>query len=332
MMKKLFLCLIVLFSLGGAVSLFSQQVLYFGLSGGATIPVLDFDKDAVYHYESVSAFEKGVKVDFAPQADFIPSINASLYFGFEANKYLGVRLGADFYFLVTEKAPVDFYHTDTSNKKVEDFKGTISYQYNLLTVPLLMQLYFINKDVFRLGVEAGPFFGFPLGTVARTTDPSSSTKDLEQRFSVGLQLGLISEFKIGRGAITFNIDFVRDFYDSLSPVMPDVMANPDATVAIPDSVSEGKFTIFQGIKVSLGYKYNIQLSGAPAATTDVEVDVDNINYYMVMGTQAEGPLKINEMRNLHRRGMLKADTMLWKSGMDNWAPAADFEEFALLFR
>lgn len=345
-MKKLYLYLIVLFSLGSGASLFAQQVLYFGLSGGVALPVIDFSKDAVFYYESVNKFPLGdLKVNFNPQADFAPSINTSLYLGFEANKYFGVRLGADFYFNVTEQALIDFYSTD---KSVE-VNSTISYQYNLVNIPLLSQLYFINGNVFRLGIEAGPFFGFPLGQINRTVegavkgDTSGTTPvaitnpqaaSLDGRLMVGIQIGLLSEFKIGRGAFTFNIDFMRNLYNSISPVMPDVMFDPEATIAIPGEVTEEKITIFQGIKISIGYKFNFQLSGPPAQASNEELTVsdNNINYYIVVGTQAEGPLKISDMRNLHRRGILKADTLLWKTGADNWTQAADLPEFAPLFR
>lgn len=339
-MKKLFLCFIFILLLKAAAPVFSQQTFYFGIAGGAGIPILDFNKEAVFQYEVVRNFSNNPQVTFNPQSETAPSINTSLYFGLEANKYFGVRLGADFYFLVNETAPIDFYQI-VSNKTSYYFKGTINYQYNLVNIPALAQVYFVNGNVFRLGIEAGPFFGFTLGGVERTVEGTSDDasivapgpETLDPIFTMGLQAGLISEFKIGRGALTFNIDFARDLYTSIETVMPEIMQNPEAIVTIPDGTAEKKLTIFQAVKVSLGYKFNIQLSGPPSSTGEAIIaDDSNANYYIIVGAQAEGPLKISDLQGLHKRGILKADTMLWKTGMDNWTEAADFAELFTLFR
>ena len=54
-------------------------------------------------------------------------------------------------------------------------------------------------------------------------------------------------------------------------------------------------------------------------------------WYVAKGKQ-KGPIGTDQLHYLLRAGTITARSLLWKSGMKDWQPAARFDELALLLR
>jgi uncharacterized protein DUF4339 len=54
------------------------------------------------------------------------------------------------------------------------------------------------------------------------------------------------------------------------------------------------------------------------------------NWWYVAKGKQQGPVGTDQLHYLLRAGTLTARSLLWKSGMKDWQPAARFDELALL--
>lgn len=307
----------MLIFLGCIAGISAQSAFIFGVEAGAALNVVDYDRLAIrdykikYEMEDVLGFQ-------AMQTTIGPPIIAAIFFGFDVSKYAGFRTGIDFYINVKDEFATTLY-----DKKV------MTYKYSFLTIPLLANIYFLNTRLFRMGVSLGPYFSIPLGDIERTA-PEYGTKpaqsgSIPQNYAAGFQAALLSELKLPKGAITLSIGYNRDLWTGYKPMI----FSSDTT--IPNSSYEQKLTIFQGIAVKLGYKFSI-LMGAPAAEKDEsDGNDDQPVYYRVVGTEAEGPLSINDLKSLYQRSILRKDTQLWKDGLGNWQEAQSFPELGAIF-
>ena len=71
---------------------------------------------------------------------------------------------------------------------------------------------------------------------------------------------------------------------------------------------------------------------APAAVPAVDAKLfDSARYYMIVAELTEGPFAFSDIASLIGRGLLTKESMLWKKGMINWEPAANFQELSPLF-
>ena len=69
--------------------------------------------------------------------------------------------------------------------------------------------------------------------------------------------------------------------------------------------------------------------GAAAAQTPLNLNISG--YFVNLNGQPAGPLSGPELRELINHGQLTRDTLVWKEGMPNWAPAWTGPEVAPLF-
>jgi hypothetical protein len=360
--------------------IYAQQVFYFGLQGGVGLNLPDVELNAIdtfeykygiYEYIKALNEYKGSTVNFYRESflpisdtagdgfvniNLSPGVVASLYFGYEGNKYFGVRTGADLHYGVNDLFKFAFIAELTgvyNSAKYPDvippparhtiMTGSINYVYSFINIPLLATIHFVNKKVFRLGFALGPYLSIPLGDIEATYQVESAIERkpiahmIKQDLGAGIQIEILTELKIGKkGAITLNIGYSREFlkfFDSMI-LNPELMSQ--STITIPrydmdadkrfDDVKERKLTVFQGVKATLGYKFNIQISGPPG--TGTAVADPNANYFMIIGSQVEGPLKITDIQKLCNASVIKSDSMMWKTGMDDWKNAGTFQELA----
>ncbi|MDR3324876.1 MAG: GYF domain-containing protein [Spirochaetaceae bacterium] len=312
--------------LGSAAGLNAQQAVVFGVEAGAAMNIFDYNKLAIRSYKvelvnttNFAAVQEGISLP----------IVASLFTGYEFSKNFGIRVGLDFYINATDK----FLWT----KLIDGTASTpVSYTYSFLNLPLLANVYFLNGSVFRMGFSLGPYFSIPLGDVERTgpvgtyanavyTAGPSGNVTIPQQSAAGIQAGLLTEFKLGPGALTCNLDFVRELWASNNAML----LSGDPVIPLPGD--RQKATILQGIKITLGYKFRIALSAGAAEAAASGSPDDPAIYHMVIGAGTDGPYTMNDLTNLHQSDVLKPDTLLWKDGMANWENAESFPELESLF-
>jgi hypothetical protein len=351
-----------------AQPLHAQQTFYFGVQGGAAFNLPDANLQAidtfqykygVYNHIENNPYGSSYSESFTPISDMMgdgfvninlsPAIAASLYFGYEGNKHFGIRIGADIYYNVNDIFKFNILAISPQSVEYPPYiiiGGTINYTYSFVNIPLLATIHFANKKSFRMGVALGPFLYVPIGDIQATYQltsmvelpsplPLPVSNTIKQDLGAGFQLELLTEFKIGKAAITFNIGYSREFFKFFSSMVMNTELMTSDKITIPrydrdtpaerfSEVEELKLTVFQGIKATLGIKFNVQISGPPGASGPVS-DIDS-NYFMIIGSQVEGPLKIMEIQKLCNAGVIKADSLIWKTGMDDWKSAETFEE------
>jgi hypothetical protein len=155
-------------------------------------------------------------------------------------------------------------------------------------------------------------------------------------------------------------------------VEPDSDGNRVVTIPdITDRDSEQKLSVFMAPKLTVGFKYSFMLKnkGAGANTTNETVTneavspelstvIQTINsikassdvqttpavplapvvidetakYFIIVGSQAEGPLLFSDLQKLHKGGMFPRNTMVWKNGIENWVEAEKLSEFAAFYK
>jgi hypothetical protein len=366
MNKKILLALVIFLSFFFVFELHAQQTFYFGVQGGAAFNLPDANLQAidtfqykygVYNHIENNPYGSSYSESFTPSSDMMgdgfvninlsPAIAASLYFGYEGNKYFGIRIGADLYYNVNDvfKFSIIGISTQSDKKPYMIIGGTINYTYSFVNIPMLATIHFVNKKSFRMGLALGPFLYVPIGDIQATYQltthvllpsklPLPVSNIIKQDLGAGLQAELLTEFKIGKAAITFNIGYSREFLKFFNSMVMNPELMTQSTVTIPrydrdadkrfSEVEELKLTVFQGVKATLGVKFNIQISGPPGASSAVS-DIDS-NYFMIVGSQVEGPLKIMEIQKLCNAGVIQANSLIWKTGMDDWRSAETFPE------
>jgi hypothetical protein len=356
MNKKILLTLVIFSSFFFVFALHAQQTFYFGVQAGAAFNLPDVSLKAIdtyqYKYGVYQYIEDNPSFtqSFAPTSDMMgpgyvninlsPAIAASLYFGYEGNKYFGIRMGADLYYNVIDI----FKFSINAKSEAGNFKmigGTINYTYSFINIPLLATIHFANKKSFRMGIALGPFLYVPLGDIQAAYQLDTvvlswfASNVIKQDLGAGFQAELLTEFKIGKSAITFNIGYSREFFKFFNSMVlnPELITSETITIPRYDrdtpakrlaEVDELKLTVFQGVKATLGIKFNVQISGPPG-TSAAPSGIDS-NYFMIVGSQVEGPLKLIEIQKLCNAGIINSSSQVWKTGMDNWKNAETFEE------
>ena len=59
--------------------------------------------------------------------------------------------------------------------------------------------------------------------------------------------------------------------------------------------------------------------------------VQGILYYIVVNGQATGPYNLNTLRQMMTVGQFTSDSLVWKTGMSEWAKAGSVDEMKPLF-
>ena len=59
--------------------------------------------------------------------------------------------------------------------------------------------------------------------------------------------------------------------------------------------------------------------------------VPGILYYIVVNGQATGPYDLNTLRQMMTVGQFTSDSLVWKTGMSEWAKAGSVDEMKPLF-
>lgn len=70
--------------------------------------------------------------------------------------------------------------------------------------------------------------------------------------------------------------------------------------------------------------------GAAPPLTGFGATSPAFTYHVVFGGQTVGPVSFDEMKRAAAGGQLKADTPVWRAGLQGWAPASDVPEIAQL--
>ena len=63
-----------------------------------------------------------------------------------------------------------------------------------------------------------------------------------------------------------------------------------------------------------------------APSPDTPPPIPRADWYYAVGTERRGPVDYATLSGLASAGTVSAATLLWKSGMKDWAPAATIEE------
>ncbi|MEE9413510.1 MAG: GYF domain-containing protein, partial [Methylococcales bacterium] len=53
-------------------------------------------------------------------------------------------------------------------------------------------------------------------------------------------------------------------------------------------------------------------------------------YYIAVDGNSEGPFTLDELKSKAQSGLVKADTLVWQPGMDNWQTVSEFDELKSL--
>jgi hypothetical protein len=323
----------------------AQTHFYFGANAGAMLGILDWDTSAIAKYiSSIPSYHNYAY----EQAEFSISPLGGIIMGYSTRRF-AFETGAELLLNVQEATGLKKTVADAA------YAAVARYTYSSIIVPLIMRINFAAKPSFRFGMSLGPYFSFPLGEIERTLEGAKIFKApdalpgavsyLTQPVFVGARFGLHTEFNAGKkGAIMINVDFHRELTSGVrASMLLDSMLSPNGMASI--SNREEKISILNGMRVALGYKYRIQLSGAAAhAGAGAEEGVDAAaqaemrealknptRYYMIVGGQTEGPLTVSDLRGLAERGLIDKDSYLWKKGLADWAKADTFEELSILF-
>ena len=54
-------------------------------------------------------------------------------------------------------------------------------------------------------------------------------------------------------------------------------------------------------------------------------------YYVLFGSDRQGPISLEELVQFHQNGKFKSDTLVWKEGMEQWSRAGDCPDFQSIF-
>ena len=73
------------------------------------------------------------------------------------------------------------------------------------------------------------------------------------------------------------------------------------------------------------------ISTGGAAMAQTSADPDLSGYFVSISWQPSGPFDAADLRQLIGNGLLTRDSLVWKEGMANWAPAGTVAELAQLF-
>lgn len=59
--------------------------------------------------------------------------------------------------------------------------------------------------------------------------------------------------------------------------------------------------------------------------------VPSVSYYVAVDGQATGPYDLNTLRQMMIVGQFTSDSLVWKTGMPEWAKASSVDEMKQLF-
>jgi len=383
-MKKIFYFIVITLSLNTG-RIFALDSVSLGLSGGANIGILDFNRDAMYNALDDVVTPAGNYIPLPDQNGFTPSINAALNVGIDFNKWFSLNTGLGFFLNVTDEILISRIYTPKDDPiGYYTGKASVNYTYSFMTVPVNFNFYVVNTKMYRFGLGLGPYFTIPLGDVTRlingavynlksgTATPSTieiapKTDTIPQTMTAGIQAGILNQINIKNLAITFDIFFMREFCGGLDSMTMNFTGSP-TTLA---SDAQKKMSIFQGISASIGVRYLFKFKNtassaaektaaaptakkaAPAAEkkevkapegseiTEAEIitkpaETAKIQpgpkvYFIAVGNQAEGPFSLDDLVNYYKKGVLKANTKVWKSGMQDWQQASAVKELKGIF-
>ena len=77
-----------------------------------------------------------------------------------------------------------------------------------------------------------------------------------------------------------------------------------------------------------GLKSKKDNSSSPQTTPP---PIPTLNYYIAVNGQPEGPYGIDKLSEMKKDGLLTAESLVWKEGMDNWQAAGDNDDLKSLF-
>jgi hypothetical protein len=345
LMKKTVFLIIIAFSFENA-ALNAQSWFSLGLQGGiyGSLPQ-DFDKSAIARY----VFNGNTVVEdkryhiftyeqygyFINEKDeFAVSPVAAITIGYESKRFAFLT-GAELIYNINE----NFALFDTKGKCIT----VAGYTYSVINVPLNINLYFISKPKFKMGVSLGAFISFPLGDVLKSLPAlggatpvdifnlnppqpqryhKSYDEYLKNYINAGIRGGLTFEFPVGRhGAVSLDIQYLRALTSGTSSMMIGEYITGDN--AVEDT--ERKITIMGGPRITVGYKFKFELKGSSGADGG-GASLETNRYFIVVDEQTEGPLSLAEMRSLIEKKVISSETMLWKKGLTNWVKASTFTE------
>ena len=69
-------------------------------------------------------------------------------------------------------------------------------------------------------------------------------------------------------------------------------------------------------------------AGAPVAAPEPKgpPPIPNVDWYYAVGSERRGPIDLSSLEALVSGGSVSASTLLWRSGMKDWAPAFQVDE------
>jgi len=365
MMKKLFFTASVIFSFN-LNSLFALDAVSLGLSGGVNIGFTDFDREAMFEWQSLYAPEWITGVELYPspmQSVYSPAVNAALTVGIDFNKRFSFSTGLGLFLNISDNLMFTLYKIEEETTGTTDDENAepavksvnkyvykdlgLNYTYSFLTIPLNFNFYLLNKPHYRLGIGFGPYFSIPLGdvSVSRDTESGAGSLSIEpedytipQSWGAGIQAGLLNQFNIKNFAITLDITYTREFFGGIDPLVIEQSFFGKTSVGELTSHPEKKMSVFQAVSVTVGVKYLFKSKKSPLPAAAVEEPEDSGRlmksvkaYYIGLGNQAEGPYSLDDLTKLAGEGVFKTDTQVWKSGQKDWQDAKELEELNEVF-
>ncbi|MDR2468003.1 MAG: DUF4339 domain-containing protein [Spirochaetaceae bacterium] len=337
-MKLRLLIFSLTFLLGVNMMLSAQSYFFFGATAGAfaSLPT-DWNSKALATYARNSAYYNFIYEQYEYGA-IAPS--GALIFGYQTKRF-ALQTGVELFYNVNENFMI--------RQKITQVNADafINYYYTMLNIPLAMNFYLASGPRFKLSFLIGPYFGIPVSDVQFNFDGyidifhddsidntrKTYTSLLPQDFSSGLRFGLQSEITLGKGALTIELGYQREFFSGEGSMLLGAIFSENGSAAIENDLR--KITVLSGVRITLGYKYKIMLSGAPSGGGEkgsgYSGDISNTSrYYMIVAGHVEGPLSLDDLKTLADKGALDAETKIWKKGLTDWVKADTFTEITPL--
>ncbi len=113
--------------------------------------------------------------------------------------------------------------------------------------------------------------------------------------------------------------------------IPEAAKNPGGIAGAGAGIGAG-LAIGQQMAGAMNTMGNNMNAGAAGAAGAVPPPLpQSVNYFVAVNNQQSGPFDLNNIRNQVVSGAIARNTLIWKQGMANWAPAEQVPEVAALF-
>lgn len=113
-------------------------------------------------------------------------------------------------------------------------------------------------------------------------------------------------------------------------------ANGAGTVDLGSSTGFNPAAMMAGMALGGAVGQNIAgtmntVMNQPMQTGTVIPPIPTVAYYVAVNGQATGPYELNALNQMATTGQFKADSLVWKNGMSEWAKADDIDELKSMF-